>query len=328
MYLLKYEKAILNWVFEADQSSERLVRRIGSAGCAELMRNRADRTGKLSDMQIHQPTGQSLKYSVIGRNTVASSAGSIHDDDVASTYGFKGGLVPGVNVLAHMCHLPLQIWGTEWLSEGSLDVRLQKPAYHEKPIDLVGNLDTSAEPEGIEIDAVSGGQICATGIAQRCSLGALSASWMREFEDTEMPTPEDRPVLKGSELYVGMPLGSIRGIYLKGEGIAFMNKMGECHDPFTNGDIAHPGILLAHTIYSCVWSFKSPVGIHAGCQMQFHNLLRDGMAFETRGRIAENYEYGANRFIEYDHVIISGSEVIISGRQRVVVEMGQKKQTI
>ena len=41
-------------------------------------------------------------YTVKARNTSTSSENKIHDDAVAKTYGFRGGLVPGVTVYAYL----------------------------------------------------------------------------------------------------------------------------------------------------------------------------------------------------------------------------------
>ncbi len=35
----------------------------------------------------------------------------MHDDTVARKFGFSGGLVPGVDVLAYMVHPPVAHWG-------------------------------------------------------------------------------------------------------------------------------------------------------------------------------------------------------------------------
>jgi hypothetical protein len=45
------------------------------------------------------------------RNTATRSENKMHDDAVAASYGFAGGLVPGVDVYAYLCHLPAAEWG-------------------------------------------------------------------------------------------------------------------------------------------------------------------------------------------------------------------------
>ncbi len=50
-------------------------------------------------------------YRVSAYNTSKQSENKIHDDAVARRYGFSGGLVPGVDVMAYMIHLPVAKWG-------------------------------------------------------------------------------------------------------------------------------------------------------------------------------------------------------------------------
>ena len=52
-----------------------------------------------------------MTYVVKAYNTATESTNKIHDDDVARTYGFRGGLVPGVDVYAYLTHVPTERWG-------------------------------------------------------------------------------------------------------------------------------------------------------------------------------------------------------------------------
>ena len=52
-------------------------------------------------------------YRIEAVNTAKESENKIHDDQVARRFGFKGGLVPGVEVYAYMTHLPVARWGRD-----------------------------------------------------------------------------------------------------------------------------------------------------------------------------------------------------------------------
>src|ERR1700729_1553486 len=56
-----------------------------------------------------------MSYRVSAYNTSKLSENKIHDDAVARKYGFSGGLVPGVDVLAYMLHMPVAKWGRAFL---------------------------------------------------------------------------------------------------------------------------------------------------------------------------------------------------------------------
>ena len=53
----------------------------------------------------------------------------MHDDTVAKRFGFSGGLVPGVDVMAYMMHMPVAKWGRAFLERGLIEARFVKPVY-------------------------------------------------------------------------------------------------------------------------------------------------------------------------------------------------------
>ena len=46
-------------------------------------------------------------HELVAYNTAIASDNKIHDDSVAHQFGFKGGLVPGVDVYAYLCWGPV-----------------------------------------------------------------------------------------------------------------------------------------------------------------------------------------------------------------------------
>ena len=66
-------------------------------------------------------------HRVSAYNTSKHSENKMHDDTVAKRYGFIGGLVPGVDVMAYMIHLPVAKWGRAFLERGLIEARFVKP---------------------------------------------------------------------------------------------------------------------------------------------------------------------------------------------------------
>src|SRR3990172_4673791 len=66
---------------------------------------------------------------VVGRNTAADEAGSIHDDAHAARLGYRGGLVPGVTLLAYLTPTLIEAFGAAWPQRGRLRARFLRPAY-------------------------------------------------------------------------------------------------------------------------------------------------------------------------------------------------------
>src|SRR5215207_1386516 len=100
-------------------------------------------------------------YRVSAYNTAKQSENKMHDDTVAKRFGFSGGLVPGVDVMAYMMHLPVAKWGRAFLERGLIEARFVKPVYDGEMADVTGE-----ERNGVlAIQVESRGGLCATGTA-------------------------------------------------------------------------------------------------------------------------------------------------------------------
>src|SRR3954462_14658007 len=100
-------------------------------------------------------------YRVQAYNTAKQSENKMHDDSVAKRFGFSGGLVPGVDVMAYMMHQPVAKWGRAFLERGLIDARFVKPVYDGEMAELMAD-----ESDGVlSIQVQSRGQLCATGTA-------------------------------------------------------------------------------------------------------------------------------------------------------------------
>ena len=100
-------------------------------------------------------------YRVKAFNTAKQSENKMHDDTVARRFGFSGGLVPGVDVMAYMMHLPVRRWGRDFLERGLIEARFVKPVYDGEDAAIAGS-----ESDGmLSIEVESRGEVCATGTA-------------------------------------------------------------------------------------------------------------------------------------------------------------------
>src|SRR4029077_11151093 len=101
-------------------------------------------------------TGRIEPYRVSAFNTSRHSENKMHDDTVAKRYGFSGGLVPGVDVMAYMMHLPVAKWGRDFLERGLIEARFVKPVYDGEVANVTGE-----ESDGVlSIEVESRGQLC------------------------------------------------------------------------------------------------------------------------------------------------------------------------
>src|SRR5215469_14880360 len=106
-------------------------------------------------------TGQIETYRVEAYNSAKLSENKMHDDTVARRFGFSGGLVPGVDVMAYMMHVPVARWGRAFLERGLIEARFVKPVYDGEAAEVSG-----VEKDGVlTVEVQSRGGLCATGSA-------------------------------------------------------------------------------------------------------------------------------------------------------------------
>src|ERR1700676_5186387 len=137
-------------------------------------------------------------YRVSAYNTAKQSENKMHDDTRGKRFGFSGGLVPGVDVMAYMMHLPVAKWGRAFLERGLIEARFVKPVYDGET--AVASAEDADGPLAIHLE--SRGQTCATGTA---SLPASAPSVeIGNFRDTA-PVASRMPVNATSyELHKGL----------------------------------------------------------------------------------------------------------------------------
>src|ERR1041384_3837094 len=140
-------------------------------------------------------------YRVSAYNPSKHSEKKMHDDTVAKRYGFVGGLVPGVDVMAYMMHLPVAKWGRAFLERGLIEARFVKPVYDGELADVTGE-----ESNGVlAIQIESRGELCATGTA---SLPATAPSFsLSDFVD--VAAVNERKPVDATSYALGKWLGAV-----------------------------------------------------------------------------------------------------------------------
>jgi hypothetical protein len=236
-------------------------------------------------------------YRVEAFNTATSSENKIHDDAVARRFGFGGGLVPGVDVYAYMAHLPVALWGRDWLGHGTAECRFQKPVY-DGDIATVTATETAG---GLDLRVNSHGEVCATG---RASLPDQSPRPPEPFAESPSP-PADRPPASEATLAVGTLLG-IRPLPITRDLVE--QCLADLRDPETlylREGLAHPVIIartgnwaLNHNVVLGPW-------MHVGSKIQHFAAAHIGDELSVRARITANYEHKGHRFVDVDVLVLA-----------------------
>ena len=237
-------------------------------------------------------------YRVHARNLSLASENKIHDDDVARRFGFRGGLVPGVEVYAYMTHLPVGRWGVAWLERGTAECRFLKPVYDEKIVTV-----TASEAErALAIEAESEGVICATGAAALPDECDAPPRWP---DSAPIPAPENRPEADETTLAVGRCLSS-HPVNLTPDSLRqYLADIRETEALYAREGLAHPALMLRLSNSALKDNVKLGPWIHVGSSIRHCGVARAGEALVARAQVAANYVRSGHSFVELEVVILA-----------------------
>jgi len=236
-------------------------------------------------------------YRVSAYNTAKQSENKMHDDTVARSFGFSGGLVPGVDVMAYMMHLPVAKWGRTFLARGLMDARFVKPVYDGEDVDL-----KAIENGGVlELEVESRGELCATGSA---SLPAAAPALELADYRAVAAVAERRPV-NAASYELGKWLGSTPRAWAGEAAKEYLADIRETDPIYVREGLGHPGIL--QKVMNRVLVDNAILGpwIHVGSRMQLLSAGRAGDEITARAKVVGNYEKKGHRFVELDALVVA-----------------------
>jgi acyl dehydratase len=238
------------------------------------------------------------RYEVVAHNTATQSANKIHDDAVAKNLGFKGGLVPGVDVAAYLTHLPAANWGRSWLDGGAITVRFDTPVYDGDRITVRGDAAEEAG-DGLALTLVdSSAATCATGVAERSSAEpppALDAIPVA-------PLPGERR-MASPEVFASFPdgvLGTSEYGFHAEAAESYLADVREILPLYRDERVAHPGWLLRMANWALTTNVLLGPWIHVGSALHLHGAIEDGQRISVRARVADVSDRKGHGFVELD----------------------------
>ncbi len=241
-------------------------------------------------------TGQIETYRVEAYNTAKQSENKMHDDTVARRFGFSGGLVPGVDVMAYMMHMPVAKWGRAFLERGLIEARFVKPVYDGEITDI-----RATEKDGvIAIEVESRGELCAAGTA---SLPVSVPTFSIKDYPATAPVAERKPV--GPASYAsGQWLGSMPRTWAGDAADEYLDDVREQDAIYVREGLGHPGLL--QRVMNKVLVDNAILGpwIHVGSRMQLLDAARRGDEITARAKVTDNYEKKGHRFVELDALVV------------------------
>lgn len=255
---------------------------------------------------------------LIAFNTATASENKIHDDAVASRFGFTGGLVPGVDVFAYLAHAPMAKWGKDWLSGGFMQARFVKPVYDGD----TATVTTSETSEGLDLSISARGDQCAAGSARL--KGAPPPA--QRLGEAPMPDLDSRPAASMASLPKGRTLGTLRETYTREEGLAHIEAVRDDPALYDNGRIANAAWLLRRANYVLADNVKLGPWIHVESAISLHGLLRDGEDLEVRAVVTDNVETKGHLMVLLDVQMLAAQRAVMTCRHWAIYEPRQVRQ--
>jgi hypothetical protein len=235
----------------------------------------------------------------------------MHDDTVARRFGFSGGLVPGVDVMAYMMHLPIARWGRAFLERGLMEARFVKPVYDGEIAIVTGVDQDSALAIGVE----SRGELCATGSAslpERAPAIEIGAY-------TETAPVATRLPVNSASYELGKWLGTASRDWAGEASRQYLWEVRESDPLFGSDDLVHPGML--QRIMNRVIVDNAILGpwIHVGSRMQLLSAASCDDQLSARAKVTGNYDKKGHRFVELDALIVANGVTPVAHCHHVAI---------
>lgn len=246
------------------------------------------------------------EHSVVAFNTATESTNRMHDDTVAATFGFRGGLVPGVDVWAYLTRPCVDRWGVDFLERGAMDVRLKSPVYDGEKVVARLDDDGTLALTGPEGDTRAGGS--AHLVDELPPPIAIDAA---ELPDPVLPA---EPEL----LVPGTTLGTLRLNHRQEPAVQYLGDIRESHPIYDGGLIGHPGMLARQANYVLSNSVRLGPWIHVSTAAQHRGVVHDGDEVEVRGVVADEREHKGHRFVDLDVEITANQRPVWSARHTAI----------
>jgi len=241
-------------------------------------------------------------YAVEAFNVSADSENKIHDDAVASRFGFAGALVPGTAVFGYMAHQPVARWGRDWLARGTADCRFGHPVYHGAT--TVVRADSVDDTLALQVH--SQGRLCATGSA------ALPAAQTPPSVDSfKLSTPPaQRPAANPTSLAEGLVLCTLSEATTREQASRWLADLRETDPLYESEQLMHPATLLRLCNAVLVQNVLLGPWIHTGSRIRNFHPMPVGASLSARAVVLRNHEHKGHLIVDLDVLVVIDDKTV------------------
>ena len=246
-------------------------------------------------------------YEVVAHNSATASENRIHDDEVAASFGFRGGLVPGVDVYAYLCRPVLDRWGERYLAAGRASTRFERPVFDGEVVRIEHQLDGDGV---LRAEAVTAAGPCAWLRAELVDDPTAAEPAPAPGPVAPLPHPDQRPPASPETLVEGTALGTLEAGFTPDEAAAYLDEVVDPHSPVAELGLVHPGWLLRFA--NRVLSSTVLLGpwIHVGSEIRHLRPVAVGETMSVRGTVERLFERKGHRFVTLDATVVDSDGAV------------------
>lgn len=249
-------------------------------------------------------------YRVQAYNTAKDSENKMHDDSVAKQFGFSGGLVTGVDLLAYMIHVPVAKYGAAFLERGMIEGRFVKPVYDGEQL----SIEADETDGGMALRLMSRGEICASGSA------ALPAHPPAvDLAKYLLPGPIRRAPVGPDSYPLDGWLGAAPAAWPDAAAKAYQSDVRDDEPLYARERLVHPGVIQRLMNRIVVENAVLGPWIHVGSRMQLLGPVKVGDELTARAKVVANYDKKGHRFIELDAVAVANATRVVAHCHHVAI---------
>lgn len=231
-------------------------------------------------------------YKVVAINHAAESENRIHSDEIASRFGFRGALVPGVAVYGYMTHPLVERFCVDWLSSHQTSVRFLKPAYDGEELTIEmkpagGGWDlTCTSPYGELLAVMNSKTPCTAAPAPVAEVFSRS------------PLAPERLLISADTINLERPLPVWHWRTEQASNVEYAAQVAD--DQAVYAEYVHPHWALGTANYILVRSYIMPAWIHVGSEITQHRALHANSTVDIAAACVEKWERKGHEFVKLD----------------------------
>jgi hypothetical protein len=240
-------------------------------------------------------------------NVSVNSANKIHDDVTAARYGFRGGLVAGTLVYAHMTTPLVQRLGTAWLDGSVSELKLLQPAYDGEWLTVEGGIQAGSASEPsyrVVVRNEAGAELATLETRRTDELPAVDERAAMVPADAKLaPLP-----IAWDAVHVGAPLRALQWAPTQAEQDSWCDAASDALPLYRSGarPRIHPGLVLQGANRVFGEHFILNPWIHTGSHIIQRSALCLGDPIEIRAMPIDKWERKGHELVKLYVVFLNG----------------------